>query len=113
MPVLMAAGLAGCAVDSPSGVGTLMSANMLSAEPHPTDPTMMIVRIRAHDMARDLDNAEWRRRIVATMLTPQCGQPTIEDARVTVAGTAGMGNSARLYTLAVRCPNGATGPAER
>ncbi len=111
--VAAALGLAGCSVTSPGGVGTLMSAGMLRVTPHPTDAHLAIVQLSSHDLSAALDDAATRRRIVETMLGRQCGTPTIEDARVTQAGTAALGNTHRLYTLTVRCPNGATSPAER
>lgn len=107
-------GLAGCTADNPNTANMLFATGHVRVTPHPGDPTLLIVQhINTWDIGLSLDDAADRRVLVQRMLTAQCGAPTIEDARVTLTGSPQAVRQIRTYTLQVRCPNGASAPAER
>jgi hypothetical protein len=105
--------LAGCGVSSPHAINSMMAAGELRAAPHATDPGLFVVHLSAHDWTPVLERLETQEEVVAAMLGGQCGQTSIEDRRVTQFGQTPLGTQRRLYTLTVRCPNGATRAAER
>lgn len=105
--------LAGCQANSPHAINNMMAAGELRASPHPTDAGLFVVHLAAHDWTPALDRPEMQEEIVAAMLGGQCGQTRIEDRRVSQFGRTPLGTDRRLYTLTVRCPNGATRAAER
>lgn len=101
--------LAGCAVEGPMGRGSLMADHSLTVQPHPTDPNRVIMHVVLADALSPMTPD--RLSAMATgAFADQCGQPTVEDMRVTVAGASPVGIQRRLYSVTVRCPNGATRP---
>lgn len=112
---ILAAGLlAGCSADSANTPNMLLATGHMRVSPHPTDPEMVVVQhLNTFDIGYNMDDAAARRTVVRNLLRAQCGAPEIIDARVTLTGDPGAIRQGRTYTLTVRCPNGATSPAER
>lgn len=106
-----AVALAGCQVSSPHAIANMMAAGELRAAPHPTDAALAVVHLSAHDWTPALERPEIQEEIVAALLADQCGATRIESRRVTQFGQTPLGTQRRLYTLTVRCPNGATSAA--
>jgi len=97
------AALGGCMDDIP-----------LTVLPHPSDPERLLAQVPATDNVTLMDSAERRGELIVGRLRRQCGEPVIEETRVTPGGTVGFFRApTRLYTMTVRCPGGATRPVER
>ncbi len=112
--VMLTAGLvAGCAIGGQAHVGSMIGSGELQLAPIEGDPTRLTVTIRSSGFAPAYERADMQQRIVDTALAQQCGKPHIESRRQTEFGTTPIGVPIRLYTLTVRCPNGASTPAER
>lgn len=113
--VAAAAGLAGCQASSANAPNVLLAQGHMRVMPHPTDRNLVIVQtLNSMDLGGfNMDRAGDRRQIVFNLLRAQCGEPAIEDAQVTLTGDPNALRQLRTYTLTVRCPNGATSPAER
>lgn len=114
---ILAAGLAtGCNLSlERSRLDGLLALGEVRVMPHPSDRALVIVQHlnRRLPGGIDLDRPEGRRAMVGELLGAQCGEPEIIDARVTLTGAPGARPFTRTYTLAVRCPNGASSAAER
>lgn len=82
---------------------------VVSLDPDPQRLTLTI--FNARDIGYDYDDAADRAALVAGLLANQCGAPAIEATRVTLTGTPLL-RQGKVYTLKVRCPNGASKPAE-
>jgi hypothetical protein len=96
--------LAGCGANP----AQLASLGQYRVQPHTTDPNLLIVQVMGNvDLGYNLTDATQRRAFIENALREQCGAPTIEKARYTIAG-----RGYRTYTLDVRCPNGASTPAD-
>ena len=113
--VAAACGLAGCQASNQNAPNMLLAQGFMRVSPHPTDSNLVIVQtLNVLDLGGfNMDRANDRRQIVHNLLRAQCGEPVIEDARVTLTGSPDALRQLRTYTLTVRCPNGATSPAER
>lgn len=113
--VIMAVGLmAGCTAESANTPNMLLATGHMRVMPHPTEPNLVVVQhLNTFDVGYNMDDAAARRTVVRNLLRAQCGQPEIVDARVTLTGDPGAVRQGRTYTLTVRCPNGASSPAER
>ena len=102
-------GLAGCGVDSPGGRNALMNQQMFTVVPHPSDPNRLIVRVVLPEIGSTL-TPEQLRNLATGAFADQCGSVSVEDMQVTVAGMQSLGIERRLYSVTIRCPNGATRP---
>jgi hypothetical protein len=110
-----AVALAGCQASSQNAPNLLLAQGFMRVMPHPSDRNLVVVQsLNVLDLGGyNLDRAEDRRQIVHNLLRAQCGQPEIVDAQVTLTGSPDALRQLRTYTLTVRCPNGASSPAER
>jgi hypothetical protein len=114
LALMSATALAGCTAENPNMGNILLATGHLRVAPHPNDPTLAVVQhINSVDFGMNLDNAADRRVLVSRLLGAQCGNPSIEDARVTLTGSPEALRQLRTYTLTVRCPNGAANSAEK
>ena len=93
----------------------LLAQGHMRVAPHPTDRNLVVVQtLNSLDIGGfNMDRAEDRRQVVYNLLRAQCGEPVIEDARVTLTGAPNALRQLRTYTLTVRCPNEASIEAER
>lgn len=77
-------------------------------EPDRADPTVLWVYVHDWmDLGFDAHLRRDRERLIADMLTVQCGAPRIAAEWKTDVGT-GIGGRNTLYTMKTACPNGAT-----
>jgi hypothetical protein len=113
MAIVAAGALAvsGCAADSPMTNATLQHSNHVRVEPDLSDPTLIVARVQnVWDIGVDMERRADRHTVVLNMVRAQCGQPVIEREVVTRTGGIVSVRERLLYTLFVRCPNGAAQP---
>jgi hypothetical protein len=104
-------GIVGCAADNKTRPSMMQAHGEMRFEPDKTDNRVIWAYIFNHiDIGFDADRAADRHAVITNALTPQCGAPTVELDLVTQTSAAPL-HTMRLYTLKVRCPNGATRPA--